>query len=358
MKRWTLVLGSISVGIIAASTLLAQADSTSAETKDTASKGISYRVRTLALPDKNLGDVTMDYIAYDPATNSVWVPGGNTGAVDVVDVATDKVRQIPNIPTREVDFRGGKRVLGPSGISIGEGVVYIGNRGDSSVCAYDSRTLAPGACAHLDVAPDGVAYVAPTKEVWVTTPGDKSIRVLDGKTLAEKTKLTYEGNPEGYAVDATRGRFYTNLEDKDKTLAIDLKTQKTVATWNPSCGKDGPHGLGLDAKAGQLFVACSTLAEVLDVAHDGAVLSMVDTGDGVDDIHYVPATHMLYVGAARAAKLTVARADDKGHLTVVAQVPTPDGARNATVAGNGTVYLAHGGQSKLNALVVASPSGK
>ena len=156
----------------------------------------------------------------------------------------------------------------------------------------------------------------------MTTPGDKSIRVLDSKTLQQKAKLTFDGNPEGYAVDAKRGRFYTNMEDKDQTLAIDLKTQKTVATWNPSCGKEGPHGLAAGRAAGHLFVACSTLAEVLDVGHDGAVLSKVDTGDGVDDINYAPATHLLYVGAASAAKLTIARADQNGHLTVVAQVPT------------------------------------
>jgi hypothetical protein len=237
-------------------------------------------------------------------------------------------------------------------------VVYIGNRGDSSVCAFDARTLMRGACGHLDAVPDGVAYVAPTKEVWVTTPGEKSIRVLDSKTLNEKAKLTFDGNPEGYAVDPVRGRFYTNMEDLDRTLAIDLKTQKTVATWNPSCGKEGPHGLGLDAKAGHLLVACSTLAEVLDVGHDGAILSKVDTGDGVDDIHYEPGTHMLYVGAANVAKLTIARADEKGHLTIVAQVPTQEGARNATVAKDGTVYLAHGGRTKLSALVVVSPNGK
>ena len=191
----------------------------------------------------------------------------------------------------------------------------------------------------------------------MTTPGDKSIRLLDSKTLEQKAKLTFEGNPEGYAVDAKRGRFYTNLEDKDRTLAIDLKTHKTVATWNPSCGKEGPHGLRLDATDGHLFVACSTLAEVLDAGRDGAVLSKVDTGDGVDDIDYAPATHMLYVGAAQAAKLTIARADEKGHLTVVAQVPTQAGARNAVVAKDGTVYLAHAG-TKLSALVVVSPNGK
>lgn len=85
---------------------------------------------------------------------------------------------------------------------------------------------------------------------------------------------------------------------------------------------------------------------------------MVDTGDGMDDIHYEPATHMVYAGAARAAKLTIARADEKGHLTVVAQVPTKLGARNATVSKDGTVFLAHGGGAKLNALVVVSPPKK
>src|SRR6202040_2152037 len=263
----------------------------------------------------------------------------------------------PGIPTSEVEVRGAKRVLGPTPVSVGEGVVYIGNRGDSTVCAFDSCSLARGTSGPLESVPDGVAYVAPTKEVWVTTPRDKSIRVLDSKTLQQKAKLTFEGNPEGYAVDAKRGRFYTNMEDKDQTLAIDLKTHKTLATWKPSCGKEGPHGLRLDAADGHLFVACSTLAEVLDVGHDGAVLSKVDTGDGVDDLDYAPATHVLYVGAAKAAKLTIAHADQSGHLISVAQVPTQAGARNAVVTKDGTVYLAHSG-ARLSALVVVSHGGK
>ena len=316
----------------------------------------NYTVHTLPLPDNGTGDVSMDYIAFDPATNSLWVPGGNTAAVDVVDVATGKVRQIPNLPTAEVQGRGATRVLGPSGVSIGEGVVYVGNRGGSEVCAFNSRTLARVACQHLDSRPDGVAYVAPTKEVWVTTPGEQGIRILDATTLAQKVKLTFPGNPEGYAVDAKRNRFYTNLEDKDRTIAIDLKTHETLATWNPACGGGGPHGLGLDVAAGHLFIGCDAAAEVMNVAGDGAVLSKVETGDGVDDIHYESATHLLYVGAARAAKLTVARADSSGKLTTVAQVPTQNGARNGVVTKNGTVYLAHGGGVKLPALLVVSPA--
>jgi hypothetical protein len=157
-------------------------------------------------------------------------------------------------------------------------------------------------------------------------------------------------------VDAKRGRFYTNLEDKDRTVAVDLKTHETVATWNPACGGGGPHGLALDEAAGHLFIGCDALAEVMNVGGDGAVLSKIDTGDGVDDINYAPATHLLYVGAARAAKLTIARADASGKLTTVAQVPTQNGARNGVVTKGGIVYLAHGGGVKLPALVVVSPA--
>jgi DNA-binding beta-propeller fold protein YncE len=311
----------------------------------------------MPLPDNGTGDVSMDYIAFDAVTNSLWVPGGNTGAVDVIDVATGKVRQIPNLPTAQVQARGGTRVLGPSGVSIGDGVVYVGNRGGSDVCAYNARSLARVACAHLDSRPDGVAYVAPTREVWVTTPGEQGIRILDATTLSQKAKLTFPGNPEGYAIDSQRGRFYTNLEDKDRTVAVDLKTHDTVATWNPACGGGGPHGLGLDVAAGHLFIACDAGAEVMNVGGDGAILSKIETGDGVDDIHYVVATHLLYVGAARAAKLTIARADNAGKLTIVTQVSTQNGARNGVVTKDGTIYLAHGGGVKLPALVVVSPSG-
>src|SRR5215467_13514398 len=181
-------LASLLLVTVSAGPVVAQSPASSAK------QSATYSVRTWSLPDNNAGDVSMDYIAYDPGTNSVWVPGGNTGAVDVVDAATGKVRQILGFPTREVQGPRGKRVLGPTAVSIGEGIVYIGNRGDSSVCAFDSASLTRGACGHLDSTPDGVAYVAPTAEVWVTTPGDKSNRVLDSKSLDQKSKLTFDGS--------------------------------------------------------------------------------------------------------------------------------------------------------------------
>ena len=314
-----------------------------------------YTVKSLPLPTSGTGGIYMDYIAYDANTGYVWVPAGNTGAVDVVDTKSGTVKQIADFPTAEVQARNGKRTVGPTSVTIGDGVAYVGNRADYRICAINARTLVPKTCAHIDSMPDGIAYVGSTHEVWVTAPRDKSIRILDAQTLVEKAKLTFDGNPEGFAVDNNRGRFYTNLEDKDQSLAIDIKSHQTVATWNPSGGKEGPHGLRVDPKSGFLFVACSAEAEVLDAAHDGKVLSMVETGDGVDDIDYAADTHRLYVGAARAAQLTIAHVDANGKLTIAGQVATHAGARNGVVTRGGTVYLAHSG-TDLSDLIVVSPA--
>lgn len=324
----------------------------------TAATESSYSVHMLPLTSPVPGGLYMDYIAYDHSTGLVWAPAGNTGTVYVVDTKTEDVKQLTGFATKEVDFRGHKRTIGPTSATVGKNVVYIGNRADASVCAFDARTLAKGACVQLDSMPDGLLYVEPTKEVWVTTPRDHSVRILDATTLDQKAKLSFEGNPEGFAVDATRHRFYTNLEDKDRTLAIDLRSHKTVATWNPSCGSEGPHGLRTDPALGQLFVVCDARALVLDAAHDGKVLSSIDTGDGVDDFDYDPTTHKLYVGAAKDAKLTIANVSRSGKLSIEAQVATHAGARNPVVARNGTVYLAHSLLTDLNDLVVVAPATK
>ena len=60
----------------------------------------------------------------------------------------------------------------------------------------DVARLALGTCLGLPGAPDGVAYVASTREVWVTTPRDRSIVVLDA-TRAKLKTLAIEWGPQG-----------------------------------------------------------------------------------------------------------------------------------------------------------------
>jgi DNA-binding beta-propeller fold protein YncE len=325
---------------------------------DTSVPAPTFKVHSVALPGAPAGGVAMDYIAYDRAHHRVWVPAGNTGSVDVVDVRDDHVTRVEGFPTSELERNGTKRTVGPSSATVGQGVVYVGNRGDSSVCAVDAATLTKGACLKLASLPDGVAYVGSTREIWVTTPRDNSIAILDASkagALSLKAKISLEGQPEGFAVDDGRGLFYTNLEDKDRTLTIDVKSRQVTKTWLPQCGADGPRGLAIDPRLNFVFVACPSRVMVLDAGHDGKPLSTIEVGEGIDNIDYVERRHELFAAAGRAAKLAIARVDSKGALTQVATVATAAGARNAVATDEGTAYLTDSPEGKI-LVVTATPS--
>jgi len=313
---------------------------------------VAFAVRSIALPGAP-ESVSMDYLAYDRVHHRVWVPAGNTGSVDVVNVRDDGVERIEGFATAEIERHGTKRTVGPSSATVGDGVVYVGNRGDSSVCAVGAESLRVGPCIKLESSPDGLAYVRSTKEVWATTPRDHAIVVIDANpgALTWKAKIALDGQPEGFAVDDIRGLFYTNLEDKDRTLAIDTKSRHVTKTWLPGCGEDGPKGLALDEGLDFLFVACRDRVLVLDAGHEGKRLYMLKVGDGVDNIDYLEWHHELYAAAARAPTLTIARLDPWGALTPEVTVATVLGARNAVATDEGTAYLTDSSEGKI--LVVA-----
>lgn len=283
---------------------------------------------------------SLDYIAYESAGSRVWVPEGTTGNVFVFDTHAKTFATIGGFKTGEREARGQKRKVGPSAVSIGNGFAFIGNRATGEVCPVELATSKLGKCLKLAASTDGVAFIASAKEVWVTTPRDQSIVVLDASkpaALRVKTTIKVAGSPEGYTSDDASGRFFTNLEDKDGTLAIDVKTHKVVSTWSPKCGEQGPRGLAYEPSHHFLIVACTDHLQVLDTDHDGALLGKLDTGAGVDNLDL--ANGRIYAGAGKAAKLTVATVDEKGQLTIVATADTPPGARNAVVDADGNAYL-------------------
>lgn len=244
-------------------------------------------------------------------------------------------------------------MMGPSSAAVGATGVYIGNRGDASVCLVDDKTLVRGVCATLDSSPDGLAYASIGNELWVTTPRDHSLRVLDGTTLVQKARIALDGQPEGFAIDAVRRRFYTNLEDKDQTIAVDLTARTVAATWPTGCGRDGGKGMRLLEPAGQLVIACGATARVLDVGHDGALLSEMPTVEGVDDLDLGPNGFVILAGGKAGALTYAAVIEGVIHPVTVAQ--TAPGARNAVFGSDGVVYVPHGSAGEV---IVLSASAK
>jgi DNA-binding beta-propeller fold protein YncE len=312
-----------------------------------------YELKPISLPGAS-GVVALDYFAYDHSTGKLWVPASNTGNVDVIDENSDAVSQVTGFKTGEVELRGRKITLGPTAVSIGDGVAYIGNRGDSSLCVIDAQNLKRGESLQVAPpsagpasAPDAVVYIGATKELWITTgappigvpSAEKAIQVFDASEphhLKFKLKIPLDGSAEGYAVDNQRGVFYTNIEEAGKTVAIDVRSHKAVSTWKVH---DDLQGLALDSARGFLFVACGDHVVSLDVAHGGRVVDSLVTGPGLDNIDYSPDQKLLYAAASITATLSIIEVGDDGKFRLKALVPTVKGARGV-VAGKGeTAYL-------------------
>lgn len=328
-----------------------------------------YELKPISLPGAT-GAVALDYFAYDRATGKLWVPASNTGCVDVIDEKTNAVTQVTGFRTGEIERHGRKITVGPTAATIGDGVVYIGNRGDATICVIDAKTFTRGECVPLStdhtITPDGVVYVAATKELWITTRPSaagnidpaKSLQVFDvsdSKHLKWKSKISLDNLAEGYAVDNARGLFYTNIEETGTTVAIDVRTRKIVTKWNP--GSADLQGLTLDAARGFLFVACGDHVVSLDAAHDGKFIDSVQTGAGLDNIDYSADAKVLYAAASQAATLTVAQVGDDGKFHLKATVPTVKGARGIVAGKDETAYLIDPADGRILKLIGKQASG-
>lgn len=299
--------------------------------------------------------VGMDFLTYDRNTNRVWVPAGNTGNVDVIDVATGKVTAIGGFATAPPRKPGRPR-MGPSSAAVGKGVVWIGNRGNNQISGYDAKTLAARGVVQLPSMPDGLAYSKSTHELWITTPGDKTITItrVDGKVPSPLATIKLDGAPEGYAVDDARGLFYTNLEDKNRTLVIDIKTRKVVSDWTAGCGSEGPRGLALDTVHQWLFVACTNGMETLDLRKSGTLLGRITTGAGVDNPEYDPRKRLLFIASGADGEMVIAHVNDKGVPQKLTSVVTAKRARNPVLDAQGNVYVEDSNNGRL---LVIEPAG-
>ena len=312
------------------------------------------RVVKLPLPGAN-GLVVLDYMAYDDQHGVVWLPAGNLGTVIAVDVTTDRMTTVTGFRTGEVELLGKKRVMGPSSVTLGDGTVYVGNRGDSTICTIDAADRQLLGCVAvgdvsdgLAAAPDAVVYIGATREVWVTTgapplgvgAADRSLLVLDAsdpRHLKPKSRIAVGGSAEGYAVDGERGIFYTNLEESGETIAVDVRRRQVVSRWRSGCS--APTGIALDAARRYLFVACVDHVIELDAGHGGKVLGSIRTGGGLDNIDYSARSRTLYAAASEQGVLTVAHVGDSGAMQRRVTIATVKGARTVVAGPGSTAYL-------------------
>lgn len=286
------------------------------------------------------GGIGFDDLTFAPDLKRLLVPAGRSGNLDLIDPATRQVVPIAGFSAQGQFAKGHGE--GTTSADAGRGLIFATDRTALKLVVLDAATKSVVAKADLASGPDYVRWVAPTGELWVTQPDKDRIEIFSlpasGPAVpVHKEFLAVPGGPESLIVDAAHGRAYTHLW-KSTTLAIDLKSRAIVARWPNGCA--GSRGIALDAGRGFLFAGCAEgKAVVLDVNKNGAVLSTLKAGSGVDIIAYNPRMSHLYLPGGTSETMAVLGVSKAGKLSLLSTVKTARGAHCAAADDNHQVWV-------------------
>jgi DNA-binding beta-propeller fold protein YncE len=250
-----------------------------------------------------------DYLTPDPAGKRVYV--SHNAEVVVIDSAADMVvGRIADTP-------------GVHGIALGAGKVFTSNGREGKVSMVDPKTLAT--ISKIDSGganPDAITFDAKRNEVWVfnhTGMSATEIEAASGKVVAT---IPLTGTAESGQSDGA-GKVFVNIEDKDQIDVIDVAARKVSASW-PVAPGTSPTGMALDNATHRLFVGAGKFMVMMN-ATTGRVVASVPICNGTDATWY-DAANKLAFSSCREGKITVARVDgDK--MTVVQTIDTATGSK-------------------------------
>lgn len=284
--------------------------------------------------------IGFDDIGYAAPLNRITIPAGATGNLVLIDPATNALTVIPGVAAAPANAK--QRREGTSSAMYADGYLFASDHDPQEVVAINPRTHAIVGRTPLQSGADYVRYVARTHEIWITEPEKQQIQVFklsvtSKPVLMPKTVIHIAGGPESLEVDNARNRAYSNLW-KNKTVEMELTSHRVLAEWPNSCKSS--HGIAIDEKQNQVFVACGEGKVVtLAPADHGKILASASAGAGIDIISYSPRLHHLYVPGARAATLTIFDVSPSGALKPLAVYKTAEHAHCVTDDNDGHVFV-------------------
>lgn len=334
--------------------------------------------RTIALPGVGVPEKPLapnaipgrlDHLAYDPATERLYVAALEQGSLEVIDLkAGARIKRIEGLKRPQ----GIAVVRSKETAAAHKGWIVVACGGDGTARAYDAVTLEEKAVTPAGENADNVRFDGATK-VYVGTGGNEgagALAVFDASTLARTGTVPLPLRPESFQLNVNPGdsRVFANTpggktDDNDGSVVVaDRATGALLANWKiPGGARNFP--LAYDAKHERLFFACRKPAKVFTLnAKTGEILSQAPCVADSDDLFYDEATStVMVIGGGRRsadpatdaaptpgadAAVDVFAVGPDGQLTKVAATPTAPHARTGLFV-----------QQRCSLYVVAPPQG-
>ncbi|MEP6784732.1 MAG: YncE family protein [Sphingomonadales bacterium] len=266
-----------------------------------------------------------DYAAVDPQTHRLFVAHGDavarfdltkSGAYDAIGTIVHAHGVVP-IP--------------------GRNLLLVTSGRDKSVRLIDSATGAERANLAVGDDPDAAVYESESGHVFVMNAHSGSISEIDpGRMHVVRTIAAKEGL-EFAAIG--RGRtLYVNDENANEIEIVDLAAGKLKGAI-PLTGCEAPTGLAFDPDYNRLIAACANGKAAIVDAATARLVTLVDIGKGPDAVLIDAKRHVALIPCGRDGVLEILALDAAG-VRRLSALKTEVGARTGAIdLSTGFVYL-------------------
>lgn len=264
-----------------------------------------------------------DILSVDPVAHRLYV--GRRDSVTAVDLKSGAVTD------KLAPADGGHTALAIPGTS--EVLVTNGNANNATI--IDGRTGQLRATIATGKKPDAATWDPATRTVWVMTPGDGNITVVD-PAMAKAISMVPVGGSLEFGASDGRGRLYVNVEDKNEVAVIDTRARKLIRR-EPLPGCDGPTGIIYDAATKETLSACANGVAVV-LSATGKPVASLTIGKRPDGAALDERRHVAFVPSGADGTLSIIELSPKPR--VVTTVTTAKSARTIALdPSTGRAYL-------------------
>jgi YVTN family beta-propeller protein len=275
------------------------------------------------------GNGGWDYLALEASGARLFISRGER--VDVIETVSGRLAG--TIP----------RTAGVHGIAFAPALTrgFTSNGRSNSVSVFELDTL------HViqevpvsGTSPDAILYEPQQNHIYTANRETANLTVIDAGTLQVVATVPLPGPPESMATDDS-GHVYVNIDSAPgKVVLIDAKSLAVKASW-PLKECANPTGLAFDTVNHRLFSVCANQVMAVTDSVSGKAIARVIIGRGPDGAVFDPELGLVFSCNGIDGTLTVIHQDAPNDYRVVATVTTQVSARTMTLdPATHKIYLA------------------
>jgi DNA-binding beta-propeller fold protein YncE len=265
-----------------------------------------------------LGEVQgrIDHLAIDLVRERLFVAELGNDSLGVVDLAAGKLlRRIGGLAE-------------PQGVAYDPATdtVYVADGGDGSLHRFRGAQLTPLGTIRLGGDADNVR-LDPAAGRVVVGYGDGALALVDTASGKPATEIRLPGHPESFQLERGGRRIFVNVPDAHQITVVDRRIAQPVAAWGLADAQAN-FPMALDEDDGRLVVGYRepALLAVFDTGSGTPIARLPACGDA-DDVFFDAKRQRVYLSCGAGFLDVIQQRGDA--YAEFARIPTLWGARTA-----------------------------